>query len=149
MPAWFFAFRRRQGATYPVVNVALIVANFAAWLFHELPNLDSAVTHASFYLAPSTTPATPQSRGASADPDGDDAGVRQRHRRANTEPGGQRRHRRSVGAYFVLYPGSRITTWAFFFIVRIPTWIYFGGWFLYQLLEANFGLFGTEGTAAV
>jgi membrane associated rhomboid family serine protease len=54
-----------------------------------------------------------------------------------------------VGAYFVLYPGSRIITWAFFFIVRIPTWIYFGGWFLYQLLEANFGLFGTEGTAAV
>ena len=49
MPAWFFAFRRRQGATYPVVNVALIVANLAVWLFYELPNLDSAVTHASFY----------------------------------------------------------------------------------------------------
>jgi len=34
---------------FPVVNVALIVANFAVWLFYELPNLDSAVTHASFY----------------------------------------------------------------------------------------------------
>ena len=34
---------------FPVVNVALIVANFAVWLFYELPNLNSAVYHASFY----------------------------------------------------------------------------------------------------
>jgi hypothetical protein len=34
---------------FPVVNVALIVANFAVWIFYELPNLDSAVAHASFY----------------------------------------------------------------------------------------------------
>src|SRR5262249_30317863 len=34
---------------FPVVNVTLIVANFAVWLFYELPNLDSAVYHASFY----------------------------------------------------------------------------------------------------
>jgi hypothetical protein len=30
--------------------VTLIVANFVVWIFHELPNLNSAVSHASFYL---------------------------------------------------------------------------------------------------
>ena len=34
---------------FPVVNVAIIVANFAVWLFYELPHLRSAVFHASFY----------------------------------------------------------------------------------------------------
>jgi membrane associated rhomboid family serine protease len=34
---------------FPIVNVALIVANFAVWLFYELPHLNSAVYHASFY----------------------------------------------------------------------------------------------------
>jgi membrane associated rhomboid family serine protease len=33
----------------PVVNVALIVANLAVWLFYELPNPGAAVLHASFY----------------------------------------------------------------------------------------------------
>jgi hypothetical protein len=28
---------------FPVVTVTLIVANFAVWLFYELPNLNSAV----------------------------------------------------------------------------------------------------------
>jgi len=44
-----------------------------------------------------------------------------------------------LGAYFVLYPGSRIRTWIF--LVRIPAWIFLGLWFLYQLIEASFGLF--------
>src|SRR6478672_2270486 len=34
---------------FPIVNVAIIVANFAVWLFYELPDLQSAVFHASFY----------------------------------------------------------------------------------------------------
>jgi membrane associated rhomboid family serine protease len=34
---------------FPVVNVSLIVANFAVWLFYELPHLNDAVYHASFY----------------------------------------------------------------------------------------------------
>jgi membrane associated rhomboid family serine protease len=34
---------------FPAVSVAIIVANFAVWLFYELPNLNSAVFHASFY----------------------------------------------------------------------------------------------------
>jgi membrane associated rhomboid family serine protease len=47
-----------------------------------------------------------------------------------------------LGAYFVLYPNSRIRTWIFpFFLVQIPAWIFLGLWFLYQLIEANFGLF--------
>jgi membrane associated rhomboid family serine protease len=34
---------------FPIVNVALIVANFAVWLLYELPHLNSSVFHASFY----------------------------------------------------------------------------------------------------
>src|SRR4026209_696833 len=34
---------------FPFVNVAIIVANFAVWLFYELPHLRSSVFHASFY----------------------------------------------------------------------------------------------------
>ena len=34
---------------FPIVNVALIAANFAVWLLYELPHLGSAVYHASFY----------------------------------------------------------------------------------------------------
>jgi membrane associated rhomboid family serine protease len=30
---------------FPIVNVAIIVANFAVWLFYELPHLNSAVFH--------------------------------------------------------------------------------------------------------
>src|SRR5262249_50128197 len=38
--------RSRQ---FPYVNVLLILANFAVWIFYELPHLDSSITHASFY----------------------------------------------------------------------------------------------------
>ncbi len=34
---------------FPIVNVALIAANFAVWSLYELPHLNSAVYHASFY----------------------------------------------------------------------------------------------------
>jgi hypothetical protein len=33
----------------PIVNVLLIVANFAVFIFYELPHLNTAVYHASFY----------------------------------------------------------------------------------------------------
>lgn len=36
---------------FPIVNVALIVANFAVWIFYELPRLDVPVSDASFYPA--------------------------------------------------------------------------------------------------
>lgn len=34
---------------FPIVNVTLIVANFAVFLIYELPNQDSAINQASFY----------------------------------------------------------------------------------------------------
>jgi membrane associated rhomboid family serine protease len=34
---------------FPVVNVALIAANFVVWIFYELPRLDQAVADASFF----------------------------------------------------------------------------------------------------
>jgi len=37
---------------FPVVNVLLIVANFAVFLFYELPHFNAAVYHASFYPSP-------------------------------------------------------------------------------------------------
>ena len=43
------AFRRCPHARFPVVNVALIAANFAVWIFYELPHLGSSIFHASFY----------------------------------------------------------------------------------------------------
>src|ERR1700742_1446077 len=33
----------------PIATIAIIVANFAVWLFYELPHLQSSVFHASFY----------------------------------------------------------------------------------------------------
>jgi membrane associated rhomboid family serine protease len=56
-----------------------------------------------------------------------------------------------LGAYFVLYPTTRVLGLAVVFPVRIPAWVFLGFWFLYQLFEANFGLFsaraGGGGTA--
>ena len=49
-----------------------------------------------------------------------------------------------LGAYFVLYPNSRVLTLVVVFPVRIPAWVFLGVWFLYQLVEANFGLFSAE-----
>jgi membrane associated rhomboid family serine protease len=37
------------GRRFPVVNVALIVANLAVFLFYELPNQDAAIHQASFF----------------------------------------------------------------------------------------------------
>jgi membrane associated rhomboid family serine protease len=49
-----------------------------------------------------------------------------------------------LGAYFVLYPESRVVTLVIFWIVRIPAWVFLGVWFLYQLVEGNFGLFSAS-----
>jgi membrane associated rhomboid family serine protease len=35
-----------------------------------------------------------------------------------------------------------VLTLVVLFLVRIPAWFFLGAWFLYQLIEANFGLFG-------
>ena len=45
-----------------------------------------------------------------------------------------------LGAFFVLYPRSRILTLVLIFPVRISAWFFLGVWFVYQLVEADFGL---------
>jgi membrane associated rhomboid family serine protease len=45
-----------------------------------------------------------------------------------------------LGAYWVLYPNSQVLTLVLVFPVKIPAWIWLGIWFLYQLVEANYGL---------
>jgi membrane associated rhomboid family serine protease len=49
-----------------------------------------------------------------------------------------------LGSYFVLYPDSRVLTLVVVFLVRIRAWVFLGLWFLYQLVEANFGLFAAR-----
>ena len=49
-----------------------------------------------------------------------------------------------LGAYFVLYPTSRVRTLVLVFPVKIPAVVYLGVWFLYQLVEANYGLFSAH-----
>jgi membrane associated rhomboid family serine protease len=46
-----------------------------------------------------------------------------------------------LGAYFVLFPTSRVLGLIGIFPVRISAMFFLGFWFLYQLYEANFGLF--------
>ena len=48
-----------------------------------------------------------------------------------------------LGAYLVLYPQSRILTIVGVFPVRIRAWVFLGAWFVYQLVEANFGLYSS------
>jgi membrane associated rhomboid family serine protease len=45
-----------------------------------------------------------------------------------------------LGAFIVLYPTARIRTLVLVFFVKIPAWVYLGGWFLYQLVEGHAGL---------
>jgi membrane associated rhomboid family serine protease len=176
---------------FPVVNVLLIVANFAVFLFYELPNLNSAVYHASFY------PCSVEGACRAPEPWGvswitamflhggwdhilgnmlflaifgknvEDAFgpllylafyfAAMMTQTAMTvwfgtaadgrvpELGASGAIAAVLGAYFVLYPGSRVLTWIFpVFVVRIPAWIFLGAWFLYQLIEADFGLFNAS-----
>jgi hypothetical protein len=45
-----------------------------------------------------------------------------------------------LGAYWVLYPDSRVLTLVVVFPVKIPAWFFLGAWFLFQLVEGDFGL---------
>jgi len=180
---------------FPVVNVTLIAINFAVWLFYELPNLNSAVFHASFY------PCTVDGACRGPLPWGlswitamflhgswdhilgnmlflaifgknvEDAFGPVRYlglyfaggffamltQTAMTllfgtaaegqvpELGASGAIAAVLGAYFILYPGSRVRTYIFpVFLVQIPAWVFLGLWFLYQLIEANFGLFSAS-----
>jgi len=183
---------------FPVVNVLLIAANFAVWILYELPHLNAAVYHASFYAcavdgacrapepwglswitamfmhgswdhilgnmlflaifgknvenalgslrylafyfaggfaAMMTQTAMTLLFGTAADAQVPNLGASGAIAAV-------------LGAYFLLYPGSRVRTWIFpIFFVNIPAWIFLGLWFLYQLIEANFGLFSTSANA--
>jgi membrane associated rhomboid family serine protease len=175
----------------PWVNVALIVANFAVWIFYELPHLDSSVFHASFYACTLD--------GSCHGPEGwgiswltamfmhgswdhilgnmlflaifgknvEDAFGHLRYlafyiaggfvatmtQAVMTLIGGNAAAAHVptlgasgaiaavLGAYFVLFPDSKVLTLVIVFLVRIPAWVFLGVRFLYQFVEGNFGLF--------
>ena len=74
----------------------------------------------------------------------DDAAVRHRRRRAGAEARRERRDRRRAGR--LLRPLPELDACAalvVIFPVRLSAWFFLGAWFLYQLIEANFGLFGS------
>jgi membrane associated rhomboid family serine protease len=161
---------------FPIVNVSIIVANFAVWLFYELPHLRHAVFHASFY--PCTVNNSchgPESWGVSwitamflhgswdhilgnmlflavFGKNVEDAfgalrylvfyfGTAAEARVPNLGASGA--IAAVLGAYFVLYPKSTVRGLVAIFPVQLSAWFFLGAWFLYQLVEANFGLFGS------
>jgi membrane associated rhomboid family serine protease len=177
---------------FPIVNVAIIVANFAVWLFYELPDLRSAVFHASFYPCTVTHACSgPEPWGVSwitsmflhgswdhilgnmlflavFGKNVEDAfgslrylvfyfaggfaatmtqtlvtlafGTAAEGRVPNLGASGA--IAAVLGAYFILYPNSTVRGLVVIFPVRVSAWFFLGFWFLYQLFEANFGLFG-------
>jgi len=175
---------------FPIVNVALIAANFAVWLLYELPHLDSAVYHASFYAcAVDNACRAPEPWGISwftsmfmhgswdhilgnmlflaiFGKNVEDAFGHLRYlvfyiaggfvatmaQTAVTLLFGSALDARVpnlgasgaiaavLGAFFILYPNARIRTLLGIFFVKVPAWIYLGLWFVYQLVEGNFGL---------
>jgi membrane associated rhomboid family serine protease len=179
---------------FPIVNVSLIVANFAVWIFYELPHLQTSVYHASFY------PCTVNGSCHGPEPWGiswitamflhgswdhilgnmlflaifgknvEDAFGRLSYlafyfaggfvammtQTAMTLLFGSSASAQVptlgasgaiaavLGAYFVLYPNSRVLTLVVVWPFRIPAWFFLGAWFLYQLVEADFGLFSAK-----
>jgi membrane associated rhomboid family serine protease len=179
---------------FPAVNVALIVANFAVWIFYELPRLDAAVTASSFYpctvdgachhalpwgvswltamfmhgswdhilgnmlflaifgknvedafghlgylafylaggfVATATQTAMTLLAGSAADAQVPNLGASGAIAAV-------------LGAYVVLYPMSHVRGLFGIFPVWLTAWVFLGAWFLYQLIEANFGLFSAS-----
>jgi membrane associated rhomboid family serine protease len=178
---------------FPVVTVVIVAANFAVWLFYELPDLNSAVFHASFY------PCSVDHACNGPEPWGiswitamflhgswdhilgnmlflvvfgknvEDAfghvryllfyfaggfvatitqtlmtlgfGTAAEARIPNLGASGA--IAAVLGAYFVLFPNSTVRGLLVIFPVRVSAWFFLGFWFLYQLFEANFGLFSS------
>jgi membrane associated rhomboid family serine protease len=180
---------------FPLVNVALILANFAVFLFYELPNGDAAVSQAAFYacdvnnschmgpswgigwitamfmhagwdhilgnmlylaifgknvedalgrlgylafyLAGGFVATMMQTAMTLIFGTASDAQI--------PNLGASGAIAAVLGAYFVLYPNSRIHTFLLWFPIMIPAWLYLGGWFLYQFFEGNSSLFAPTG----
>jgi len=176
----------------PFVNIAIILANFAVWLFYELPHLGSSVYHASFY------PCTVNGSCHGPEPwsvswitamfmhgswghilgnmvflavfgkNVEDAFGHIRYlvfylaggfvatmtqtamtllagnAQASHVPnlGASGAIAAVLGAYFVLYPSSNVFGLLGIWPVRLKAYFFLGFWFLYQLIEANFGLIG-------
>jgi rhomboid family protein len=179
---------------FPIVNVALIVANFAVWLLYELPNLQSAVFHASFYpCAVDHSCHSPEPWGvawitamfmhgswghilgnmlflAVFGKNVEDTFGRLRYlgfyfaggfvammtqtlmTLAFASPAAARVPNLGasgaiaavLGAYLILYPRSQVRGLAVIWPVRLSAWVFLGFWFLYQLFEANAGLFSSK-----
>jgi membrane associated rhomboid family serine protease len=175
---------------FPLVNLALIAANFAVWILYELPHLNAAVFHASFYACTVDNACRgPEPWGISwltsmfmhgswdhilgnmlflaiFGKNVEDAFGHLRYLACYVAGGfvatmtqtavtllfGTTAAARVpnlgasgaiaavLGAFIVLYPGARIRTLLGIFFVQIPAWVYLGLWFVYQLVEANFGL---------
>ncbi len=175
---------------FPIVNVALIAANFGVWLLYELPHLNSAVYRASFYpCAVDHACRAPEPWGVSwltamfmhgswdhilgnmlflaifgknvEDAFGHlsylafyvvggfaammtQAAITLLFASASAARvpnlGASGAIAAVLGAFIVLYPSARIRTLVGIFFVRVPAWVYLGLWFLYQLIEGNFGL---------
>jgi membrane associated rhomboid family serine protease len=183
-----------QTRRLPIVNVSIIVANFAVWIFYELPHLERSVLHASFY------PCSVNGSCHAPEPWGvgwitsmflhgswdhilgnmlflavfgknvEDAFGPLRYlvfyfaggfaatltQTAMTllfgttaeahvpNLGASGAIAAVLGAYFVLYPSSKVFGLVGIFPVQLSAWFFLGAWFLYQLIEANFGLFGAR-----
>ena len=173
---------------FPWVNAALIVANFVVFVFYELPNLNAAISHASFYpCSMENACSAPEPWGVSwitamflhADwghilgnmwflavfgKNVEDAFGRLGYliyyfaaglvatlvqtdmtlisTASHTGPtlGASGAIAAVLGAYFVLYPNSRVHLLVRWFPIRLPAWLYLGGWFLYQFIVGNYGL---------
>src|SRR5271155_400595 len=56
-----------------------------------------------------------------------------------------------LGAYFVLYPRSRVLTWFFELIFLVPAWIILGYWFALQFLSgtASIALYARQNVGGV
>ena len=180
-----------KARNFPFVNTALIVANFAVWIFYELPHLNSSIFHASFYpCAVNGSCHAPESWGvawitsmflhgswdhilgnmlflAIFGKNVEDAfgplrylafyfaggfvasltqtamtllfGTAAEARVPNLGASGA--IAAVLGAYFILYPSSQVFGLIVFWPTRLPAYVFLGFWFLYQLFEANFGLF--------
>src|SRR5262249_49488846 len=53
-----------------------------------------------------------------------------------------------LGAYLVLYPGARVRTLVFLFVVDLPAVVFLGVWFLTQLMNGTASLSPEAGAAA-
>jgi len=180
--------------TFPIVNVLLIAANVSVWFLYELPHLDAAVEHASFYpcsVSGACRGPLPWAlswftamfmHGSWAHIAGnmlflaifgnnvEDAFGRLGYlvfyiagglaavatQTAATLLAGTEADARVptlgasgaiaavLGAYLVLYPRAKVLGLIVVFPVRLSAWFYLGAWFLYQLIEANAGLWAPD-----